>query len=177
LIGVALLLSMVLVLSLTARAGVLLSAGSNLAFEYANNGRTFESRQPFALRGGYRFDDGDLLLERSTFSVAQGTAAVKVRRSHEEWLAWARRVFGSPLALKPYAALGGGLQSEKVETTLNGATTTNGGRAQALAAAAAGFTAETIEGVTIDLELRASTSSGYSPNPIPQFGFFVGWRY
>lgn len=162
-------------------SGPLVEIGGNLAFEYANNGRTLESRQPVALRGGYRFDEVDLLLEHDSFSYSQGTPAVQVRRSHQEWIFWGRHLFVAPgleeIRLKPFAAGGIGARTDKVETTLNGITTTNTGRAEPLVALAGGFEAITADGFSVDVEIRATLSSGYAPNPVPGFGLFAGWRF
>jgi hypothetical protein len=162
-------------------SGPLVEVGGNLAFEYANNGRTLESRQPVALRGGYRFDGVDLFLEHDSFSYSQGTPAVQVRRSHQEWIFWGRRLFAPPgleeIRLKPFAAGGIGARADKVETTLNGVTTTNTGRAEPLGALAGGFEAITADGFSLDVEIRATLSSGYAPNPVPGFGLFAGWRF
>jgi hypothetical protein len=159
------------------QAKVLLSMGSGLAFEYANNARNLEIRQPLSLRAGYRFSAADLLLERALFSYSQGTSALHVRRTHEEWLAWGRRLFQNEGAFKLYAALGAGAQFDKVETSLNGETTLNTGRPQPLAAIAGGFNGQTLDGFELDLELRAAFSSGYAPNPVPGLGIFAGWRF
>ena len=93
-----LLLAQILIASHSANAGVLAGVGGNLTFEYGTNGRTYEVRQPFSLRGGYRFQLADFYLEYSSFATSQATSFLEVERMHYEFIAWARktimRLFG-----------------------------------------------------------------------------------
>lgn len=143
-----------------AQAQAIASIGTQLAFEYGSNGRSFETRQPFALRGGYRFAQGDLYLEYGRFRTSQGSPMVQVERTHTDWLLWARRAFFTNWKFAPYAALGAGVQYEKIETTLGSERSSSTGTPQFLASAAGGFTSSVTEKLELQIESRLSSSSG-----------------
>lgn len=167
-------------LSITASradASVLVSVGTQLVFENASDGRTLEGRQPFALRGGYRFELGDLYLEYTRFSVSDGSEMVAVERTHHEWQLWGRRVLVPQWKLKPYLAAGLGLQYDNVETTLSGATTKTSGDPRFLSSVAAGLTAVVWERLEMQMEAMLSGSENFSPNPRAGFGIYVGWSF
>lgn len=160
-----------------AEARALVAFGTHLVFERGADGRAFETRQPFSLRAGYRFEIGDADLEYQSFSTSLGTPMVQVARTHRELIAWGRRVFVPSWRMAPYGALGVGVQYDTVETTMGMETSEAVGRFEPLFSAAAGFSAAVHEKVELLLESRFTFSSGYSPNPVPGFGLILGWRF
>lgn len=158
-------------------AQVIGSLGQNLLFESGNNGRSIDTRQPLALRGGYRFDAGDLYLEYSKFRSAQGTPSVQVVREHGEWLMWARRIFSGEMKFAPYAAGGAGVQRDEVETTIPGETKKDRGEFRPVVAIAGGFHAVVRGGLELQLEAKTAASSSYAPNPLMGLAFFVGYQF
>jgi len=160
-----------------AEARALVALGTHLVFERGTDGRAFETRQPFSLRAGYRFEIGDAYLEYQSFSTSLGTSMVQVARTHRELIAWGRRVIVPSWKMAPYGALGAGVQYDTIETTLGAETSKADGRFEPLLSAAAGFSAAVHEKVELLLESRLTLSSGYSPNPVPGFGLILGWRF
>lgn len=160
-----------------ASAQAILSVGQNLLFENGNNGRSIDTQQPLSVRGGYRFGIRDLYLEYSSFQSAQGTPSVQVVREHSEWLAWGRRVLAPKMKFAPYAAAGLGLQYDKIETTIPGESKRDQGEPHPVLALASGFLVAVREGLELQLEVKAASSSNYAPNPLMGLAFFVGYRF
>lgn len=160
-----------------AHAQVFTSIGTELLFEYAPNGRALEARQPFSVRGGYRFTAGDLYLDYSQFKASEGAAVVQVERTHHEWLVWGRRILFPEWRLKPFLAAGVGVQYENVDTTLNGETTKTSGDPRLLSSLATGLSAVVWEKLEVQVEAAISGSENFSPNPRASFGLHVGWVF
>ena len=77
----SLLVILLLLVGASAKAEPFAALGMSLNFEQAPDGRTIETRQPLAVRGGYRFQPVDVYLDYQTFNATQGTPLVHVART------------------------------------------------------------------------------------------------
>lgn len=160
-----------------AKAEPFAALGTSLAFEQSPDGRTIETRQPFAVRGGYRFRMLDVYLDYQTYSASQGTELVRVGRTHHEWVMSARRIFFKKWKARPYGALGLGVQHDVVETTLGEEEARDVGLAQAVLAASLGVQVKVWKSFDLQFESRLATSQNYSPNPLLSLIFLGGWSF
>lgn len=164
-------------LSSVALAGPFAGLGGNVTFEYASNGRTVEARQPFSLRGGYRFSKADVYLEYSSFSYDQGTPMLSVERTHREASLWARRLLVPEWKLTPFAAAGVGFQRDEATTSFGSEADRAVGDWLPTFGVAMGVDVTMFQYVNVTLEGRASTSSNYAPNPLMAVAFFIGCMF
>lgn len=160
----------------SARAEVLASLGTSVVFEPASNGRSLDQRQPWSVRGGYRFDRFDVYAEYSRFDVGTGTSLVGVTRKQEKALAWGR-VTLLPWRLAPYVAAGAGVLSERVETRFGEDTRTDSGRPEPVVALAGGAATPLARWCELGLEGRLESSSAYAPGVVFGLGVFVSAKY
>ena len=160
-----------------AHAGVLIAAGTGSRFEYQTDGRTLLTRHPIDVRAGYGFPFMDAYLEYQNFSTSDGLALASVGRSHHELIAWAKRIFLPDWQVKPYAALGSGVQFDEITTSFNGESSKATGRPELLFTGAFGASVTLYDGLEVQLEARLVASSNYAPNPLPEVDFFVGYRF
>ena len=161
-----------------AKADTLAAIGGGVSLEYASDGRTYQARTPFLIRGGYSFKDFDTYLEYSTFQSSDDNASyVQVTRQHQEWIAWVRHIFFPRWIVAPYLAAGAGMQYDVVETGFNGDSSRDVGMSSALVATAAGIRTELGSNFDLQLETRMGFSSGYAPNPMFGANLLLGVHF
>ena len=156
---------------------MLVSLGTGLTFEYAADGRTVETQQPFFLSAGYRFEVADTFLEFSQFYHETGLPLISVARTHSELLAWGRRTFLPDWRFQPFAAFALGLQKDDLRTSFDGGSRKSKGAFEGLIAAAAGVLVEVYPGLELRLEGRLETSAHFAPNPQPNLSLHLGWHF
>lgn len=162
---------LVVAASASARAETLASLGTTMLFETSASGRTFDQRQPWAIRGGYRFERFDVYAEFARFlAPSNGTSFVSVARQQDQLLLWGRHVVRK-WRVTPFGAAAVGALTEKIETKLGNEERTDSGRPEPVLALAAGAIAPIAEWCEISLETRAETSPAYAPHPV--FGLSV----
>ncbi len=135
----ALLFVVFLCTGMVASAAPLVSVGLGVIYEKSSDGRTIETRTPYAIGGGYRFSELDVHVEYSMFRAGDGESLVKVDREYHEFMLWARRFFLPEWSVQPYAGAGIGLQFEKVETSFDQEVSRETGDPGAVYAAKAGM--------------------------------------
>lgn len=169
--------SLVSLVGVSARAEMLASLGTSVMFESSSNGRTLDQRQPWALRGGYRFERFDVYAEYARFGNATtGTSYVGVTRKQEQLLLWGRHVVRQ-FRLMPYAAVGVGALAETIETRLGTEERTDSGRPEAAFAGAVGAIAPITQWCEVSLEGRAETSPAYAPHPVFGLSVFASAKF
>ncbi len=168
--------ALALVASVSSRAEVLASLGTSVMFEAATSGRSYDQRQPISIRGGYRFPRFDAYAEYSRFEVATGTSFVGVSRRRDQALAWAR-VMKSEWRIAPFAAVGAGLLTERVETRFGNENRSDGGSPQLVTAIAVGGMTPLSKWLELSLEARGENSSAYSPHQLFGLSLFLSAKF
>jgi hypothetical protein len=167
--------------------GYSISAGGEVQFESADNGRSQITHTPYLLRGGsiFKWNEErviDLELQFSNWQGNDSTGGVSVTRDHYEWLLSARTYLGSLLGshskyFRNYIGIGLGFEYELSKTDLLGETDSQTGRPEFLAAALIGVRAMATDHLFFDLEARFAAWSDAAPNPQPAAALLAGWVF
>ena len=157
-------------------ANVTASIGANVAYEYASEGRSAETRTPLSLRGGWRTGPHNFQLEYSQFKTSSGVEILSIERRHHEWTGWYRHELGR-WRLRPYVAGGLGIHYEVIETGFNGDSSRDVGNPVAHAAAAAGARFAFTRNLEILAEAKLAVSPSYAPNPMVGLGAHLGFVF
>lgn len=159
------------------RAEGIAALGTGMTFETSTDGRTIETRQPFSVRGGYRFPWVDTYLEFNTFHTSSGNPTVFITREHDEWLLWGTHAFRKDWPISPFVGAGLGIESERVTTSLGAESSRDGGDPQSMAAAVCGLRSTLWKTLDLALESRLSFASHFQPNPLFGLGVVAGYLF
>ncbi len=160
-----------------AGASPIAELGGSVVFERAADGKGIESRQPFAMHGGYRFEQADVFFEYSSFRASEGTSMIFVSREHQEFMLWARHAFFAHWRAAPYLALGGGFYYETIDTDLGAETSRETGSTESLYAAATGLRFAVTRAFEVSFETRASYAQAFVPSPLISVGLLAGFSF
>jgi hypothetical protein len=166
-----------LLISLTAHAEPIFAIGQNLVFETSSDGRSFDTRQPLSVRGGYRFSEADVYLEYSRFQASTGGQSMVISREHQETIIWGRKIFRPDWIVAPYLAMGGGVEWELVNLNFGSQSINENGFAQMMAAVALGARVLVWSNFDLQLEGRLSLAPDYNPNLLPALGVVAGFSF
>ena len=159
-----------------AQAEVLASIGTSMVYELSASGRSYESKQPWAVRGGYRFSLADLYAEYSHVASSQGSGLVQVGKSRDEFLGWTRYVVKG-WSLRPFGAIGAGFVSQTVSTQFSDQGDNIKGEPDPVVAASLGLIWPVMSHFEISLEGRAESSAAFSPNPMMGVSLFGSAKF
>lgn len=165
------------IMSLPASAEVLAGLGGSIAFERSANGRDFETRQPWGVRGGFSMRRTDFYLEYQTFQVSDGIESMYLTRTRHEWLGWVKQRIAPHRYWSPFLAAGLGFEYEVIQTQFMGGSYRDRGLLEPVAALAAGLQANVTREFNLNLESRLAASAMYVPNPQFSLAMFAGLRF
>lgn len=158
-------------------ADTIVGVGAQLFYERNSDGRTIETRSPFSLHGGYRFEEADLYFEYSMFRASESESFVAVTRDRHEFLFWARHLFKNRWQVAPYLGMGIGFHVERVETSFNRELKSEMGAPDSVIAFNGGLSLPISRHFEVLVETRLSAAARYAPNPTWGLGAAAGFRF
>lgn len=156
--------------SVLAQAEVMGAVGTNVNYQLAANGRSYEASQPLSFRGGYRFRWADVYGEYSYVNASSGSDMVTIGLANYEFLAWVRKFDPTAHNFKPFVALGLGAHYQVVTTKFAQESARDPGVMEVVGAAAAGLQIRVMKNIELTFEGRATAAEAYSPSPLLGLG-------
>lgn len=148
------------------------SLGSGVLFERANDNLAESSRMPISFGAGARWQQWSSRLEYARFQTVDGNDMISVSRELETLLLWTAYDFGSVKGWTPYVAIALGATRTEVETRLVANRETVKGSFDGMFALGGGFRAQWTSNFAIRPELRYESAGSFKTKDA-RMGAFV----